>query len=65
MTSVASPRGSRGSAPADVFCWDELPDLLAAEELFAEALDGAATSPRAARDEDEDEDEDDDDSDSN
>ena len=60
MTSVASPRGSRGSALSDVFCWDELPDLLAAEELFAEALEGAATSPRSARDEEEEDEEEDD-----
>ena len=34
MTSVANGRGLRDVPEADVFSWSELPELLAAEELF-------------------------------
>ena len=59
VSSVASPRGSRAVSNSEVFCWDELPELLAAEELF-EAIPGrSAVGPIvAASDEDEDEDDD-------
>ena len=76
MTSVASPRGYRDVLNSEVFCWDELPDLLAAEELFEglgvrcasgiPALPGAGPLVAKAEDEeedDEDEEEDDDEED--
>ena len=58
MTSVASPRGSRSVLNSAVFCWDELPDLLAAEELFEIAGNRNSTAPIVGK-QDDDEDEDD------
>lgn len=54
MTIVESDRGQEELSSPDVFTWSELPDLLAAEDLFAGV--GAATCPdTVARDEEDDE----------
>lgn len=60
MTSVVSPKGFRGILKSDVFCWDELPELLAAEELFSRGSEGPAlpSGPISARDDDDDDDDD-------
>jgi hypothetical protein len=58
VTSVASPRGSRSVLNSDVFCWDELPDLLAAEELFEVAGNRNSTSPIVGKQDDDEEDDD-------
>ena len=67
VTSVASPKGRHNGLDSNMlFCWDELPELLAAVELFdgleAGPLVGtpAAVVPMAAKDEDEDDDEEED-----
>ena len=63
MTIVANPRGHQDVLAADVFSWTELPELMAAEELFDAAsfpnADGRAVVARGDEDEDEEEDEDD------
>ena len=66
VTSVASPKGRHNGLDSNMlFCWDELPELLAAVELFdsveAAPLVGnlASVVPMAAKDEDEDDDEED------
>jgi len=68
VTSVASPKGRHNGLDSNMlFCWDELPELLAAVELFdgveAAPLVGklAAVVPMAAKDEDEDDDDEDED----
>ena len=54
VTIVASPRGHQDLMPTDVFCWNELSDLLAAEDLFAAGGDVAEL--RNAKREDDDDD---------
>jgi len=62
VTIVTSPRGHQDVLAADVFSWNELPELMAAEELFDAAPFGLeAPATLAGRDEDEDEEEDEDD----
>lgn len=58
VTSVASGRGLRDVPDADVFSWSEMPELLAAEELFPVASP-SLPSPVAAKDEEEDEEDED------
>jgi len=55
VTIVSSDRGHVDALDADVFSWSELPDLLAAEDLFSSPGWGVV-----ARGDDEDDDEDDD-----
>ena len=61
VTIVASPRGQQDVMTADVFSWNELPDLMAAEELFDSAspygIDESSIVARDDEDDDEDEDE--------
>ena len=69
MTIVASPRGRQNVLDSDVFCWNELPELLAADELFeSSGLDvqritetSLACASKQEDDEFEDEDDEDDD----
>ena len=60
MTIATSGRGHQEVLNAEVFSWSELPELLAAEDLF-DAVAGTGLDRLAvitAKDEDEDEDED-------
>ena len=65
VTIVASPRGQQDVMTAEVFSWNELPDLMAAEELFDSAspygVDESSIIARGDEDADEEEDEEDDD----
>ena len=61
MTIVANPRGHQDVMAADVFSWNELPELMAAEELFDGAARAEASDRALVARGDEDEDEDDDD----
>jgi hypothetical protein len=67
VTIVASPRGQQDVMTADVFSWNELPDLMAAEELFDSAspygVDESSIIARGDEDADEEEDEDEEDDD--
>ena len=62
MTIVAHPRGHQDVLAADVFSWTELPELMAAEELFdavsCPSADDRAIVARGDEDVDDDEDED-------
>jgi len=50
VTIVANPRGHQDVLAADVFSWNELPELMAAEELFdATTVPGADVRALAAR----------------
>lgn len=57
MTIVLNPSEQQDAARADVFCWNELPELLLADDLFDSTteLNGPVTGI-VAEDDDEDED---------
>ena len=69
MTIVASPRGRQNVLDSDVFCWNELPELLAADELFessgldVQRITEASLACASKQEDDEFEDEDDEDDD--
>jgi len=48
VTIAASGREHRGVGDADVFSWNELPELLAAEDLFESGMSGSDPLPDVA-----------------